>query len=427
MSIGQGRVDLATGWRHAPFWSLFRRVKRTGHPDAELLSVYREYGVIRKRDRDDNYNKPSEDLATYQVVDRGDLVINKMKSWQGSVGISDYTGIVSPAYFVFRKLGKDDPRFLNYLLRSGVYAGLFMSISKGIRVNQWDLDPDKLRTLPLMLPSFSGQRVIAKFLDRETARIDAMIEAQRVLTSRIDERRLAIITEMVTGETGSRGSERQPGSEWIGEIPTHWEVAQVRRLGDLHTGSTPVGEESALFSDDSADTPWVRPENLGSRQVSGRGLGEEGLRQLRCVPAGSVLICGIGATVSKVGQSDRPVATNQQITAWVHDLDPAFAYYAMMAAKPGLLAATVGNTLPILNNLRLGGVTIPLPPLAEQVAIGSKLDDVTRVMDDMIEAANDAIALMRERRSALISAAVTGRIDPRTGQESRPEMVLEPV
>lgn len=351
--------------------------------------------------------------GTFALIGRQGALCGNVNVARGRFWATEHAVVMSPT--VVAPIG-----WLSRLLEWADLGRLSQSAAQpGIAV-------DDILGVEVPLPPEDARAAIADFLDRETAQIDVMIEAQRVLTSRIDERRLAIITEMVTGGTGSRGSERQPGSEWIGEIPTHWEVAQVRRLGDLHTGSTPVGEESALFSDDSADTPWVRPENLGSRQVSGRGLGEEGLRQLRCVPAGSVLICGIGATVSKVGQSDRPVATNQQITAWVHDLDPAFAYYAMMAAKPGLLAATVGNTLPILNNLRLGGVTIPLPPLAEQVAIGSKLDDVTRVMDDMIEAANDAVALMRERRSALISAAVTGRIDPHTGQEFRPEMVLEP-
>src|SRR5699024_1733120 len=127
-----------SGWKSVPFWTLFSRTKRIDHPSEQLLSVYRDYGVIRKDDRDDNFNKPGENLSSYQLVDVGDLALNQMKTWQGSLGISPYRGIVSPAYFVYEALTKDDPKFLHYALRSDRYVEYYKQISKGVRPNQWD-------------------------------------------------------------------------------------------------------------------------------------------------------------------------------------------------------------------------------------------------------------------------------------------------
>ena len=128
---------------------LFTRVKRTGHSEKELLSVYRDYGVIPTSSRDDNNNNPSEDLSPYQLVKKNDLVMNKMKAWQGSIAVSEYEGIVSPAYFVYQPNGNlfelAHPRYVHYLLRNPIYISQYLSRSKGIRVNQWDLDPDQFK------------------------------------------------------------------------------------------------------------------------------------------------------------------------------------------------------------------------------------------------------------------------------------------
>ncbi|MBA4853466.1 restriction endonuclease subunit S [Emticicia sp. BO119] len=164
------------GWTTRPFWSLFQRIKRTGFTDEELLSVYRDFGVIPKSSRDDNHNKESEDLSNYQLVDKGWLVTNKMKAWQGSIAISRYRGIVSPAYYAYKPLSNEHDQFLHYLLRSSNYIALYGRISKGVRVNQWDLEHEALRNIPILLPQYKAQKEIADFLDQELARIDQLIK-----------------------------------------------------------------------------------------------------------------------------------------------------------------------------------------------------------------------------------------------------------
>jgi type I restriction enzyme S subunit len=91
-------------WEIAPLWSVYRPVKRTGFTKEPLLSVYRDYGVVLKASRDDNHNRASDDLDPYQLVEPGQLVTNKMKTWQGSIAVSELRGIVSPAYFVYEPI-----------------------------------------------------------------------------------------------------------------------------------------------------------------------------------------------------------------------------------------------------------------------------------------------------------------------------------
>lgn len=129
-------------FKQVPFWSLFERTKRIGFPDEDLLSVYRAFGVIRKDDRDDNHNRAGHDLGSYQLVEQSDLVLNKMKTWQGSLGISPFRGIVSPAYFVYRPLTQNDSRFLHYALRSPEYIKFMPPIPRGYALGNGIFNPN---------------------------------------------------------------------------------------------------------------------------------------------------------------------------------------------------------------------------------------------------------------------------------------------
>lgn len=190
--------DVPEHWSVKPMWTLFRRIKRVGFESEQLLSVYREHGVVPKASRDDNNNKASDDLSSYQLVKKGDLVINKMKAWQGSVAISDYQGIVSPAYFVYESTNDEESKYLHYLMRSLRYVTGYLSISKGIRINQWDLEPQYHSRIPVLIPPRGEQRAIVELLDRETAKIDSLISEQEKLLTLLSEKRQATISHTVT-------------------------------------------------------------------------------------------------------------------------------------------------------------------------------------------------------------------------------------
>ena len=183
---------------------LFQHTKRQGFPEQTVLSVYREYGVIEKSSRDDNANRTPEDLEVYQLVNPGDLVINKMKAWQGSLGISSLSGITSPDYVVYEPEHGANEKFLHHLLRSKLLARVYLTLSNGIRPSQWRLEPERFEELVVFLPPRVEQDQIARFLDRETAKIDALIAKIREAIDHLKEFRTALLSAAVTGKIDIR-------------------------------------------------------------------------------------------------------------------------------------------------------------------------------------------------------------------------------
>ena len=187
-------------WEESRLKAHFRIQKRQGFDDLTVLSVYREYGVIEKASRDDNINKTPEDLSKYQVVEPGDLVINKMKSWQGSLGISALKGITSPDYVVMTPCAEHHPKYVHHLLRAVPMPTVYHLISNGIRTDQWRMEPDRFLSLPVFLPPMEEQNEIARKVDEELARLRSLAEAIDASIDRLKEYRSALITAAVTGQ-----------------------------------------------------------------------------------------------------------------------------------------------------------------------------------------------------------------------------------
>jgi len=175
--------EIPSDWSLETIRAVTQLKSEKGQPNLQVLSVYREYGVIPKDSRDDNHNATSLDTTGYKVVNEGDLVVNKMKAWQGSMGVSEHKGIVSPAYITCRvDADRVYPKFLHYLLRSQQYIGVYNALSYGVRVGQWDMHYEDFKHIPLPLPDRTCQERIATFLDRKTAEIDeAIAKKQRLI------------------------------------------------------------------------------------------------------------------------------------------------------------------------------------------------------------------------------------------------------
>jgi len=407
-------------WRLQPLWTHFRRIKRAGFAEEELLSVYRDYGVIPKSSRDDNFNNPSDDLGTYQLVEPGDLVLNKMKAWQGSVAISEHRGIVSPAYFVYAATHTANGRFLHYLMRSLRYISGYLSLSKGIRVNQWDIDPQYHSRMPIVLPSLSEQQTIATFLDRETAKIDALVAEQERLIALLAEKRQAVISHAVTKGLNPDATMKDSGIEWLGEVPEHWERVQLgclcRQVSDGPHFSPSYVDEGVMF---------ISARNIridGWSLEDAKYVSEDDYREFckRVVPeVGDVLYTKGGTTgIARV------VDFEERFQVWVHvavlKLRKAIALPPFVAHSLNSIGCyeqsqlyTRGATNQDLGLTRMVKIFLALPPIKEQAAIVSHLDAETSRLDGLKVEVEQSITLLKERRAALISAAVTGKIDVR--------------
>ncbi|MHA2861099.1 restriction endonuclease subunit S [Vibrio harveyi] len=431
--------DIPNEWVTIPVGRLYSRTKRTGHSEKELLSVYRDYGVIPKSSRDDNNNKESDDLTPYQLVQPNDLVMNKMKAWQGSIAVSEYEGIVSPAYFVYEPREKlfalAHPRYVHYLLRNPIYITQYMSRSKGIRVNQWDLDPDEFKTIELLLPSKDEQSKIFEFLDHETAKIDTLIEKQQQLIKLLKEKRQAVISHAVTKGLNPQAPMKDSGVEWLGEVPEHWKVVSVRNLirgaklqiqdgnhGELH----PVAND---YVDDGI--PFLMANNVRNGKVdtsSCKRIPKALADKLRIgfAKVGDMLLTHKG-TVGEVGIIPEEMREDYwmltpQVTyyRWLHhSLHNEFFYYQFQSVSVATqldIIAGKQSTRGYVGLIAQGDIELAIPPLNEQLEIASQLQADVKKHEDLIQKAEKLVLLQKERRTALISAAVTGKIDVRNWQ-----------
>ncbi|MDA8503854.1 restriction endonuclease subunit S [Citrobacter sp. Awk 2] len=418
--------EIPAHWKTVSIARLFSRNKRTGYAEKELLSVYRDYGVIPKSSRDDNNNKPSEDLSPYQLVEPDDLVMNKMKAWQGSIAISEYEGIVSPAYFVYQPnkifFEQAHPRYVHYLLRNPIYITQYLSRSKGIRINQWDLDPDEFRNIELLLPSKSEQHKIFSFLDHETIRIDKLIEKQQQLIELLKEKRQAVISHAVTKGLNPDVPMKDSGVEWLGKIPQDWVICAIKNIVSIPITDGP--HETPVFLDEGI--PFISAEAISSGKIdfSKQRAFISHKDNIRFSKKYSPRINDIymvksGATTGVTAI----VETDTEFNIWsplavIRCNASTHPYFTLnfLRSKNFQTAIELNWSFGTQQNIGMGvigNIHITRPPLEEAIKIASYLHLKCIKFEELISAATTQISLMQERRTALISAAVTGKIDVR--------------
>ena len=205
---------------------------------------------------------------------------------------------------------------------------------------------------------------------------------------------------------------KDSGVEWLGKVPEHWSIRQLKSLARLTTGITPPTDNPDNYADDGF--AWVRPEDLdelGRPTLASKFLSETGKEYVRQISEESSLICCIG-TIGKVGYVDRAVSTNQQITSAEFHTSGRFFFYTLRASSQALDASAVGNVIRILNTDRLGSIAYPHPSTTECSLIAAHLDRETARIDALVEKKTRFIELLREKRQALITHAVTKGLDP---------------
>ena len=188
-------------WEISKLGTSLKPISIKNRADLPLLSVTREQGVILRDvdDKESNHNFIPDDLSGYKMVEKGQFAMNKMKAWQGSYGISDYTGIVSPAYFIF-ELNGIEPTFFHKAIRSSVYVPFFIKASDGVRIGQWDLSKSRMKEIPFYIPPKEEQIKIVEYIENQTSKIDIAIELQQNYILKLKEYKASLIDSVVTGK-----------------------------------------------------------------------------------------------------------------------------------------------------------------------------------------------------------------------------------
>ncbi len=277
-----------------------------------------------------------------------------------------------------------------------------------------------LGSVRVTIPSHLEQETIAAFLDRETAKIDALVAEQEKLIALLKEKRQAVISHAVTKGLDPTVPMKDSGIEWLGEVPAHWDIRRVKDVAKLESGHTPSKTVPEYWED--CDIPWVSLNDSKQLalvdyitdtaiQINSLGLANSSARMLS---EGAVVFTR-DATIGLAAITTRPMAVSQHLIAWCpsSSIDSLFLLRVFNAMKLYLDAITFGATLKTIGMADVKKLVTPVPPIDEQRAIAAFIDSETAKLDTLTAEAQRAIDLLKERRSALISAAVTGKIDVR--------------
>lgn len=404
--------------RERPLGSLFQRKKRVGYLDETMLSVFRDQGVIRKDSRE-NLNRTAEDRSIYQLVEPGWLVVNRMKAWQGSVGIAFERGTVSGHYLCFRPVHAEDDRFLNRLFRSEPFRVRYASLSRGVRPGQAEIDNEWFKAIRVPLPPLNMQRRIADFLDGQVEGLDARVGAARQTQALLEQRALTGVHDAVTG----RGHHDRVSSPlpWAPDLPAHWQVAKLSLLARMGTGHTPSRSDSKLWIDTSI--PWIttndvhrfRRDEIDVLRDPALSISRAGLANSAAVlhPAGTVALSRTASAGFSVIMG-RDMATSQDFVTWTCGprLLPHYLLAVLRASRQDLLGRlAMGSTHKTIYFPDLEALRVPLPPLQEQERAVEAVQRIQQETRELRAQVVSLVDLLEERKRALITACVTGEFD----------------
>ncbi|MBA3057114.1 MAG: restriction endonuclease subunit S [Gammaproteobacteria bacterium] len=403
-------------------WLCEIKKRISGELGHDVLSITQQ--GIRVRDLESNNGQLSMDYSKYQFVKVGDFAMNHMDLLTGYVDIASVRGVTSPDYRVFsiRDPGVCFDKYLLYLFQMGYKNRIFYAYGQGSsQLGRWRLPTEQFQELAFPLPPATEQTQIAAFLDRETAKIDELVAEQRRLMELLKEKRQAVISHAVTLGLNPDAPLKPSGIEWLGDVPEHWEVGPLKRYWSVtdckHVTAEFVDEGIPLASIREVQSRWVSLENAKCTTDHFYELLIEGGR----CPLPGDLIFSRNATVGEVAQvsADHPRFAMGQDVVLLRKQSPEYSsdYLQHVIRSPIIILQLanmmIGSTFKRINVEEIRSFVVPSPPATEQAEISEFLERELGGFDTLTSEAQRAIDLLQERRTALISAAVTGQIDVR--------------
>lgn len=411
--------------------NIFRCIDvRSQTGEEELLTVSSERGVVPRRSALVTMFK-AESYVGYKLCWPNDLVINSLWAWAKGLGVSQYHGIISTAYGVYRPNGTSNPKFINQLVRSIPFNWELRTRSKGVWTSRLQLTDDSFLSIPFPLPSLSEQAAIVKFIDHYDRRIRRYIRAKQKLIKLLEEQKQAIIHRAVTGQIDVRTGKPYPtykpsGVEWLGEVPEHWESGPGKLCYREKKAPNTGLKETKVLSLSYGQIVFKSDDKL-------HGLVPASFETYQIIEGGDIIVRPTDL------QNDR---TSLRFGLSRHNGIITSAYLCLRTTKKmeygyGYLLLHVYDLKKIFYGLGSGlrqnldfkdfkYLPCLIPPLPEQLAIIEYLNRATTDIDTAITSARREIELLREYRTRLIADVVTGKLDVREAAVRLPDEIEEP-
>ncbi len=373
---------------------LIRQVGKFINPDAETDYTAIQYGDIlfaASGETFEEIGKSAVNLTQAHACCGGDIII-------------------------LRPHRKFDPAFLAYAAGSSSSQTQKSLMGKGFTVIH--IYGDQLRNIVITAPPEQDQKFIVAKIESETTRIDSLISKKTRFIELLKEKRSALITHAVTKGLNPKAKMKDSGVEWIGEVPEHWRVGAIKFIAETLNGATPESGKAEYWDGDIA---WYTPTDIDNEIVTElaaprRYISKSGFEScaVKLAPLGSVIL-STRAPIGSVGTTLVPSTINQGCRTLVpkHNVPTNYLASLLVAARNELRLRGNGTTFQELSTDGLRSLRVPMPPLAESVLIASAVERETSRIDLLIQKTQHSIALLKERRSTFITAAVTGQIDLR--------------
>lgn len=383
---------------------IFGNYREQALENDEQLAASQKFGVVPQtlmmELNDSKVMLALKGTSSFRHVDKDDFVIS-LRSFEGGIEHSAYNGCVSPAYTVLRATKNICADYFRYLFKSRPYISALQATTDSLRDGK-SISFDQFGAIELVLPPRSEQEKIAKFLDHETAKIDTLIVKQQGLIKLLKEKRRAVISHAVTKGLNPNAPMRDSGVEWLGEVPAHWKVSPIKWYASIKSGENLSANEIESIKD----------KNFCYPVYGGNGI--LGYSKNFNLKNSAIIIGRVGALCGNVHKvkdlswiSDNALVLNIDIS--VLSLD----YISLCLGARDLNKLADKNAQPLITGTKIMNESVPIPLIDEQREIADRVSVMMKQFEMLSFQAESGIALLQERRTALISAAVTGKIDLR--------------
>lgn len=419
--------EIPEHWEATRMKFLFRDFSEKNKPDAELLSVTQDQGVVPRTWVENRMVMPSGNLESFKFIQKGDFAIS-LRSFEGGLEYCHHDGIISPAYTVLKKKNGLIDGYYKYLFKSKSFISEIQTSVVGIREGK-NISYFELSYSLLPIPTKEEQTAIATFLDEKTAKIDRAIAQKDQLIALLKERKQIIIQDLVTGKIVWNADKnawtapdkvKDSGVEWIGEIPEGWEVVPIRRIVDVRDGT----HDTPMYIDESMDSHYLITSKdfkndeidfSNAKSISKKDFYEISKRS--GVDSGDVIMSMIGGNIGKsiIAGSKTDYAIKNVGLFKTHG-NLLLSKFIKFYLQSGLLDIQVeinsrGGAQGFLSLGDLRNLKFFKIPTQEQTAIVAHIEAQSTKIDQAIQLQDQQIMKLKELKSTLIDGAVTGKIN----------------
>ena len=394
-------------WNVVKFKALFTPKSIPNSGDRELLSVYLDRGVIRYSDSSNmQVHKPSESLDKYQNVDVGDFVLNNQQAWRGSVGVSKYRGIISPAYLIYEMSRECFPQYMNYALRDCYMVQQYEYCSRGVGTIQRNVSPQWLKQALVLLPPLDEQKRIAEYLDQECSQIDGLIADIQSQIDTLEQYKKYTVIEVVTKGLNADAPLKDSGIQWIGKIPKSWDCIRGKYI--LQYISKPTREDDGVitcFRDGEVTLRSKRRED--GFTMADKEIGYQG------IDVGDLVVHGMDGFAGAIGISDSRGKASPVLNVLETKQNKRYIMYFLRSMAYGDVFMALATGIRVrscdLRWNKLAELFYPVPPIEEQNAIVEYIDRIISETNAIIATKKEQISTLEAYKKSVIFEYVTGK------------------